>query len=230
MIFQKSHTVLFDLDGTIVRSRDGIVDSIHALLRDLGHEPDMSMDLTWVVGPPLEELIGHVLAHYGDDRVQEAMALYRKHYESEGMHKSPVFDHMRNVIETLSTEGVRLFIATSKPRHLARKILHLRNLVQYFDGLSGARADDSGAEKPELIASLLREHDVRREDALMIGDRRFDISGAHANHVRALGVLWGYGSREELTEAGADALVSQPSELLDAIRQQFAAAEAHPHR
>ncbi|MDT8871127.1 HAD hydrolase-like protein [Komagataeibacter rhaeticus] len=68
MHFNRSHTVLFDLDGTIVRSRDGIVDSIHAVLRDLGHEPDLSIDLTWVVGPPLEELIAHILAHYGDDR------------------------------------------------------------------------------------------------------------------------------------------------------------------
>ncbi|AQU88337.1 phosphoglycolate phosphatase [Komagataeibacter nataicola] len=229
MRLHQSHTVLFDLDGTIIRSRDGIVESIHAVLRDLGHEPDMSMDLTWVVGPPLEELIGHILAHYGDDRVHEAMALYRRHYESGGMHKSPVFEHMREVIETLSAEGVRLFVATSKPRYLARKILHMRGLVQYFDGLSGAREDESGAEKPELIAAVLREYAVNREDALMIGDRRFDISGAHANHVRALGVLWGYGTREELVQAGADALVSQPAELLAAIRQQFAAAEAHPH-
>ncbi|POF64061.1 phosphoglycolate phosphatase [Novacetimonas maltaceti] len=221
------NAVLFDLDGTIIRSHDGIIESIHAVLRDMGHEPDLSIDLTWVVGPPLRDLLAHILAHYGDDRVDEAMERYRRHYEGGGMRKSPLFDGMRHVIESLHATGTRLFVATSKPRYLARKILHLRDLSQYFDGLSGARADDSGAEKPELIAALLREHDVARNHALMIGDRRFDITGAHANHVRALGVLWGYGGRDELIAAGADALVSQPDELLEAIDTQFRLMAKH---
>jgi phosphoglycolate phosphatase len=220
--------VLLDLDGTIVDSRAGIIGSLHDSLRDLGHEPDPKEDLTWVVGPPLHDLVARVLSHYGDTRAEEAVRRYRYHYERHGMHRSAVFPGMEEVIETLAASGARLFLATSKPVHLARAILDLRGLTKYFTALHGARPDDSGAEKPELIGQLLHEHGVAAGRAVMVGDRRFDISGAHANHVRALGVLWGYGGEEELTEAGADALVPDPGELLGAIRHQMTAAHAHP--
>ncbi|ACI50006.1 Haloacid dehalogenase domain protein hydrolase [Gluconacetobacter diazotrophicus PA1 5] len=220
--------VLLDLDGTIVDSRAGIIGSLHDSLRDLGHEPDPEEDLTWVVGPPLHDLVARVLQHYGDDRAEEAVRLYRYHYERHGMHRSAVFAGMQDVIETVAASGARLFLATSKPVHLARAILDLRGLTKYFTALYGARPDDSGAEKPELIGQLLREHAIATGRAVMVGDRRYDISGAHANHVRALGALWGYGGEEELTEAGADALVADPGELLAAIRSQLAAAHLHP--
>ncbi|WP_323991138.1 HAD hydrolase-like protein [Nguyenibacter sp. L1] len=220
--------VLLDLDGTIVDSRAGIIGSLHDSLRDLGHEPDPQVDLTWVVGPPLHDLVARVLEHYGDDRAEEAVRLYRYHYERQGMHRSAVFAGMDTVIETVAQSGARLFLATSKPVHLARAILDLRGLTRYFTALYGAQPDDSGAEKPELIACLLHEQGVPAARAVMVGDRRFDISGAHANHVRALGALWGYGGEEELTEAGADALVNDPGELLGAIRTQLAAAHMHP--
>ncbi|GBQ91982.1 phosphoglycolate phosphatase [Gluconacetobacter johannae DSM 13595] len=219
--------VLLDLDGTIVDSRAGIIGSLHDSLRDLGHEPDPKEDLTWVVGPPLHDLVARVLEHYGDDRAEEAVKLYRYHYERHGMHRSPVFTGMQEVIESVVSSGARLFLATSKPVHLARAILDLRGLTKYFTALYGARPDDSGAEKPELIADLLREHAIPTNRAVMVGDRRFDISGAHANHIRALGVLWGYGGETELTEAGADGLVNDPGELLSAIREQLAAAHLH---
>jgi len=221
--------VLFDLDGTIVDSRNGIVSTIHTVLRALGHEPDLTQDLTWVVGPPLADLIGEILARYGDDRVDEAVALYRHHYNLGGMQQSPVFDGMRAVIEDLAASGVRLFLATSKPVHLARAILDMRNLAAPFEQLHGARPDDSGAEKPELIANLLREHGIAPDHAVMIGDRRFDISGAHANRLRAIGVLWGYGGMNELVEAGAEQIAESPSDLPGLIAAQLHAARLHTH-
>lgn len=220
--------ILLDLDGTIIDSRAGIISSLHDAIRDLGHEPDPAEDLTWVVGPPLHDLVARVLTHYGDDRAEEAVRRYRYHYERRGMHRSPVFPGMREVIEAVTASGARLFLATSKPVHLARAILELRELTPYFTALYGARPDDTGAEKPELIAQLLEEHQIAKNRAIMVGDRRFDISGAHANHIRGLGVLWGYGGEEELTEAGADALVTDPAELMAAIRGQLAAAHIHP--
>jgi phosphoglycolate phosphatase len=219
--------ILFDLDGTIIDSRHGIISTIHKVLRTLGHAPDLSHDLTWVVGPPLHDLIGEILERYGDHRTEHAVALYREFYRAEGMHHSPVFDGMRSVIEGFVATGARLYVATSKPRHLARDILDLRGLTHNFVEIHGARPDDSGAEKPELIAGLLAEHGISPAHAVMIGDRRFDISGAHANAVRAIGVLWGYGGREELTEAGADQIAGTPEDLPGIVRHHLMAARAH---
>ncbi|MDG6093957.1 HAD hydrolase-like protein [Acetobacter sp. AN02] len=220
--------VLFDLDGTIINSREGIIHSIHNVLRDMGHEPDLSMDLTWVVGPPLPALLREILHQYGDDRADLAVTLYRKHYEhGDGMKRTPVFEGMREAIAAIRHSGTRMFIATSKPVHLAKAILKQNGLLENFQDVYGARPDDSGAEKPELIASLMREQDVSADQAVMLGDRRFDISGAHANRMRAVGVLWGYGGLKELTEAGAEAIAGSPSDLPDMVRQQFAAAAVH---
>ncbi|GBQ68484.1 phosphoglycolate phosphatase [Ameyamaea chiangmaiensis NBRC 103196] len=221
--------ILLDLDGTIIDSRHGIISTIHDVLRDMGHEPDLSQDLTWVVGPPLHDLIGEILHRYGDDRVEDAVRRYRALYESRGMHHSPVYDGMRDVIAGFAASPARLFLATSKPVHLARAILGLRELDGYFTQLHGARPDDSGAEKPELIAELLRQHRIAPEHAVMVGDRRFDISGAHANRVRAIGVLWGYGGADELTEAGADQLAAAPADLPGLVAEQLAAARRHDH-
>ncbi|GBQ90137.1 phosphoglycolate phosphatase [Acetobacter nitrogenifigens DSM 23921 = NBRC 105050] len=221
--------VLFDLDGTIVDSRTGIIDSLHGTLRDLGHEPDPSHDLTWVVGPPLRDLIGEILNHYGDDRCDEAMAFYRARYEAEGMFRTPVFSGMREAIDVIGSHGRRLFIATSKPIHLARAILEQHGLLSRFEHVYGARPDDSGAEKPELIAAALHEQGLDKRRVVMIGDRRFDISGAHANGVRGLGVSWGYGGQTELEDAGAEGIVDHPDDLPAAVEQHLHAAGLHLH-
>lgn len=221
--------VLFDLDGTIIDSRVGIIDCLHRMLRELGHEPDSRHDLDWVVGPPLRDLIGEILRHYGDTRCDEAMALYRKHYEADGMKRTPVFTGMREVITSLAAAGARLFIATSKPSFLAQAILERNGLLSHFQQVYGARPDDSGAEKAELIASVLHDHAIEKHSALMIGDRRFDISGAHANGVRALGVAWGYGGPGELLDAGPEAIAAMPTELPDLAAEQIAAARLHVH-
>ncbi|GBR10896.1 HAD hydrolase-like protein [Acetobacter oeni] len=225
----RGSAVLFDLDGTIVDSRAGIIDSLHSTLRDLGHTPDPSHDLNWVVGPPLRDLIGEILLHYNDTRCDEAMEFYRRNYEKNGMKRTPVFAGMREVIRAAGDAGARLFIATSKPATLARAILKQNDLLSHFSEVYGARPDDSGAEKPELVGAVLRDHEIDSHRAVMIGDRRFDISGAHANNVRALGVRWGYSGAGELEEAGPEVIVAEPADLPALIAGQLAAAKRHIH-
>ncbi len=130
---------------------------------------------------------------------------------------------MAELLRDLARSPIRIFTATSKPAFLARQILTEHGLDTCFDAIHGASDNDSGGEKPEMIARIIAEEGLAPHRTLMIGDRRFDISGAHANKLRGLGVLWGYGGVEELTEAGADLLVETPDGLAAAIRGQFQA-------
>jgi len=225
--FDPHFAVLFDLDGTIIDSRQGIVGTLHHVIASFGHTPDLARDLTWVVGPPLNELMEEVLRPYGETRVEEAVARYRARYQTHGRHETPLFPHIAPLLRAIAASPVRLYTATSKPAFLARDILEAHGLAGCFDEICGANDDESGAEKPEMIAKILADHDIAPEKAVMIGDRRFDITGAHANHLRNIGVLWGYGDRAELTEAGADVLCRTPEELGEMIRTQLRAAASH---
>ncbi len=210
--------VLLDLDGTLIASYDGIVSGLQRGMADLGHTLPPDEKLDWVIGPPLHDSLLKLLRDRGDDRVDLAVERYRHHYEIGGaMFESPAFPGIETALEQLHGAGYRLILATSKPRHMALQILERKNFTRFFSAFYGANPDDSGAEKPELIARLIREQHVDPRHAVMVGDRRYDINGAHANGVRALGVLWGYGGRAELEQAGADALVERTDELVAAI-------------
>lgn len=217
-----AQAVLLDLDGTLIASRDGITKALRLAMADLGHVLDPSLSLDWVIGPPLHDSFEKMLGERGDDRVVFGVQRYRHHYEEGGMMlDSPAFDGIEAALETLAGSGLRLLLATSKPLHMATRILERRGLARFFAGLYGANADDSGAEKPELIARLIEAERVDPRRAVMVGDRRFDIAGAHANRMRALGVLWGYGGGTELEQAGADALVETPDRLAEAVQRML---------
>lgn len=223
--YTSDYSVLFDLDGTIVDSRSGIVSTLHRVLSDLGHSPDPKLDLAWVVGPPLTELIAQVLLQYHDFRIDEAIALYRHHYDLTGRFSAPVFPGMRALLCELAASEIRLFTATSKPAGLAKQILEMNGLDSCFEAICGAAEDDSGGEKPEMIKRIMKGYGLISQHTLMVGDRRFDISGAHANRIRGIGVLWGYGSEDELISAGADMLVETSEALHAGLHEQFHAAD-----
>ncbi len=205
--------ILLDLDGTLIDSKPGIVASFQTMLRSLGHEPDPSVDLSFVIGPPLDDVVGAVLAHYGDTRIAEGMAAYRQSYGETGMFDCTAYDGIPEMLERLASAGKRLYLATLKRSVFAEAILTRLDLAVHFRGIYGSEPDGSIDHKPELIAHILSRENIAPADAVMIGDRRFDIAGAQANQVPTIGVLWGYGSREELEQAGADRLVSSPAEL-----------------
>ena len=209
--------VLLDLDGTLIDSKPGIVASFAAALVELGHRPDPSFDLTFVIGPVLTDVMGEVLAHYGDARVDEAVAAYRRHYGEVGLFDVAPYDGIAALLASLKAAGLRLFLATSKRTAFAVRILDHLGMSDRFDGIYGSEPDGSRDGKPELIAAILRRETIRADEAIMVGDRRYDIAGAHANDLRAVGVLWGYGARQELEEAGADLLVAAPADLQAAL-------------
>ena len=206
-------TVLLDLDGTLIDSLPGILASCLAAMRALGHEPDESLDIRRTIGPPLEDLMQILLRPYGDDRVGEAAAAYRQHYGETGYLGSLPYPGIGKSLEEMKQAGLRIYLATSKREIFARRILDHLKLATYFDGIYGAVPGGALDHKPELLAHILSEHGLSPSRSLMVGDRRYDISGAHAVGMRGLGVLWGYGSPDELETAGADRLIGSPADL-----------------
>ena len=206
-------SVLLDLDGTLIDSRPGIVASHHAALRELGHAPDPGIDLTFVIGPVLADVIGLVLAPYGETRAAEAVAAYRRHYYATGILDVRLYDGVAELLPALKGAGLRVYLATAKRTAFAERILDHLDIARHFDGVYGSEPDGFRDHKPDLIADVLQRHAIAPDAAVMVGDRRHDIAGAHANGLRGVGVLWGYGTRAELEAAGADRLVATVAEL-----------------
>lgn len=215
--------VLFDLDGTLVDSRPGIAASCLAALRALGHQPDETLDVTRLIGPPLEDLMHVLLQSHGDDRVDEAVSAYRRHYGESGLFGSEPYPGIADALRGVRQVGMRMYVATSKREVFARRILQHLELAPYFDGIYGSVPDGTLDHKPELLTHILADQGMFGSRTLMVGDRRHDVAGAHAAGMRSLGVLWGYGSRDELETAGADRLVESTSDLLAAILSMTAA-------
>ena len=214
--------ILFDLDGTLVDSAPGIQASCGAALNALGHSSPAPPDLSGLIGPPLEDIMRTLLARYGDDRVVEGVAAYRADYGERGLFGSLLYPGIAGALADMRQSGARLFIATSKRRRFATRIMEHLDLTASFDAIYGS--EDGGAldHKPELISHVVARHRLEPEYCVMVGDRRHDIIGARANNIRSVGVLWGYGTRDELEDAGASALISRPGQL-----RASALAQAH---
>jgi phosphoglycolate phosphatase len=209
--------ILFDLDGTLTDPFPGITRSIQHALESLDHHPPLAEDLRWCIGPPLkasfETLLGPDRAHLAD----QALGKYRERFGTVGLFENAVYAGIGEVLQELKLRGHVIRLATSKPTVFASRIVEHFGLRKYFDSVDGSELDGTRTDKVELIAHILDREAIRPDDAVMIGDREFDMIGARHNGVRGLGVLWGYGSLEELTAAGAAACVAAPEELVGVI-------------
>jgi phosphoglycolate phosphatase len=214
-------SVLLDLDGTLIDSEPGIVASCVAALRALGHEPDEALDIRAAIGPPIEGLMRALLQRYGDNRIDEAIAAYRQHYGDSGYLGSEPYPEIGKSLEEMKRAGLEILLATSKRTTFARRILEHLEFAPYFDGIYGSVPDGTLDHKPELLAHIVSARNISPARSVMVGDRKYDISGAHAVGMRGLGVLWGFGTRDELQTAGADRLVETPADLARAVLSMF---------
>ncbi|MGE0221894.1 MAG: HAD hydrolase-like protein [Acetobacteraceae bacterium] len=205
-----SHAVLLDLDGTLSDSRPGIAASFRYTVARMGHDPDRAGDLTWAVGPPIGVSIRRLLAQYGDERVDEAIEIYRARYSAVGLYDCTVFPGVMDMLHALRAGGLALFIATSKRRDFAERVIDHLDLRPFVRVVYGALPGGGLDDKQDLLAHILREQALSSETTTMVGDRLHDIHAAKANGLRSIGVLWGYGGDAELTAAGADAIAATP--------------------
>lgn len=214
----KKELILFDLDGTLTDSGPGIMKAAQYALRAWGIEKPWQ-ELGFFVGPPLDETFARFVPQ---EDVQAAIAKFREYYNKDGWLDNAPYPGVRRMLEQLQAKGCRLFVATSKLDVMAERVLAHFDLAKYFEAVCGAPAGDREAgRKVNVIRAVLRKagcEDVSR--AVMIGDREHDIKGAHAAGLDAAGVLYGYGSREELQGAGAQAVFAAPQEIVDWIASE----------
>lgn len=206
--------LFFDLDGTLTDPKEGITRSVaYALDKVCGIHVDDLDTLTSYIGPPLVDAFmdHHHLDLPTAERCRDA---YRERFRTVGLFENRLFPEMPGLLSDLQSQGYILCTATSKPEEFAVRILDHFDLSRYFTVISGASMDGSISTKHEVIEHTLSRigHPDRRE-VLMIGDRKHDILGAHAAQIRAVGVLFGFGSQEELEQAGADAIAPSISDL-----------------
>lgn len=197
---KKYDIALFDLDGTLIRSERGVVGAVVYSLERLGIPYGDRDRLKVFIGPPLRQSYMSVFG-MTEEEAERAVAEYRVYYRAKGVFDNDAYDGISSVLERLKSEGYKLAVATSKPKTFAEKILGDLGLYGYFDAVAGAELDGAMSDKAELIRSATRA--LGGGSVVMIGDTRFDVNGAKEVGVDSVGVLYGYGTREELVSAGA---------------------------
>ncbi len=210
-------TVLFDLDGTLTDPGEGITNSVDFALSKYGIETKDKRELYKFIGPPLKDSF---MKYYGFDEVkaEEAIAFYREYFRDRGIFENRVYDDVEDMLTKLYADGKTIVLATSKPEEFALRILEHFGFRKYFTVVAGASMDSSRSKKGDVIAYALSMcENIDKNTAVMIGDREHDIIGAKENDLKSIGVLYGYGSEDELKNSGADYIAETPSDIIDLI-------------
>ena len=213
----KITTVLFDLDGTLTDSGPGIMNSVKYALEKAGEPVPKTDELRKFIGPPLK---GQFMEHCGisEERAAERVTLYREYFTVTGIFENSVYDGVEEMLKTLKEAGIKIAMATSKPEKFAKIIADHFGLAKYFDVIGGACMDETRTEKQDVIHYVLEQCEEKELDKIvMVGDRSYDILGGHAEGLKVIGVLYGYGDLKELSQAGADALATTPQEVVELV-------------
>lgn len=213
------HTILFDLDGTLTDPGLGITNSVMYALRRFGIDVPPREQLYSFIGPPLDESFMRYF-DMSQEQALEAIEVYREYFSTKGLLENKVYDGIAELLRFLKSEGKQLLVATSKPEVFSVRILEHFDLAKYFDVISGALLHPpKGYGKADVIRDALKRACVSDlNGVIMVGDRKHDIIGAHAAGIPAIGVLYGYGDREEHESCGADHIVKTVLELRELLR------------
>ena len=206
--------VLFDLDGTLTNPELGITNCVMYALDKFGIKVEDRKKLHLFIGPPLMYSFQNF---YGmsEENARQAVVYYRERFSVKGLYENEVYDGVVELLKTLKEQGKIIILATSKPEEYAIKILKHFGLYEYFDYVAGATMDGSRGEKADVIAyalGIINVEDISA--AIMIGDRNYDILGAKEHGLDSIGVLFGFGDREELTEAGATYIAEAVGDII----------------
>lgn len=210
-------TALFDLDGTLTDSAEGIINCARYTLEKMGRDDPGDEVLHKFLGPPLVKSF-HDWCGMSEQQAQEATRLFRVRYTDTGLFENRPYEGVRQMLERLKQNGVYLATATSKPEDYARRILDRFDLLRYFDFLGAATFDSSRHDKIQVLGYTLDKIGITdKEKVIMVGDRANDIDGAHHYGLKCIAVRYGYGDMEEFTAHGADMTADTPDDVADII-------------
>jgi phosphoglycolate phosphatase len=201
--------LIFDLDGTLTDSKPGILGCLKKVIDARGINTKGSLDR--FIGPPVEEWVIDLLPNGSKDQQFELAREYRACYDRHGWSDNSVFPGIREMLTGLRQQGFPLYVCTSKQQHFAVRILDVFELSPLCNTIYGDKSEYTSHSKVDLLANVLREQNIERDAALMVGDRSFDFDAAHANGVRCIAAGWGYGSPEECAQA--DAIAPTPDDV-----------------
>ena len=211
--------VIFDFDGTVADTGEGILKSLQYSFTAMGDpEPDLR-DLTKFIGPPVYY---SYTTFYGisEDKVDLYVKKYRERYSEKGIYESKVYDGMLELINALKENNIKVGIASSKPERLIYAVADYLQITDMFDAIVGVKSDNSKhSSKAGLITQAIEDMGASDKDkVLMVGDRMFDIDGAHEAGIKCCGALWGFGNEEEFREHNAEFIVSTPTEIIKLVK------------
>lgn len=205
--------ILFDLDGTLTDPEEGITKSLQYALMHMGVQVEDLTTLRRHIGPPLKEGLMEFW-RFDEEKTEEAIIWYREYFAEKGMYQNNVYSGVKALLETLVAHNKMLILATSKAEKYAKLIMEHFGLDQYFVDICGASMDGSRGKKGDVIRYALDKNNISNQDeVIMVGDRLHDILGAKENEIKSIGVLYGFGSKEELKSAGADKIAVDLEEL-----------------
>lgn len=211
--------ILIDLDGTLTDPQEGILACIGYALAKLGLTVPDSAVLKSFIGPPLQQTFLEICGE--EALAAEGVALYRERFSVKGLYENSVYEGIPECLAQLKASGSTLYVATSKPTVYSQRIIEHFGLAAYFAQVYGSELDGTRTDKTDLLAHILACEGIAAREAVMIGDRRYDIVGAKNHGLASVGVLWGYGSETELSSAGASTLCASPGALFATIAGLF---------
>lgn len=203
---------LLDFDGTVANTGIGITKGVAYALKCYGITVTDLSTLNTFIGPPLSESFQTYFG-FSKEQAEEAVVKYREYYTPHGLYESELYEGILDLLAAVTKAGGKVVLATSKPESMARKLLSYFEADSYFTYIAGASEDLSLHKKADVIAYAMKHCNIAKEQAIMIGDREHDIFGAKENGLPSIGVLYGFGNREEFNQAGADCIVEDVEEL-----------------
>ncbi|MGE6399969.1 MULTISPECIES: HAD family hydrolase [Bacillus cereus group] len=206
-------TFLFDLDGTLTDPKEGIINSVLYALEKIGIEEVNISELDSFIGPPIQQSFVDRY-NMNEIEVERAVFYFREYLKQSGLLENKVYDGIGALLQELKDDGNRLFVATSKPTVFAEQVIEHFQLTSFFEEIVGSNLDGTRIKKEEIIAHILQTNEeLQKEEMVMIGDRKHDVIGANSNGIASIGVLYGYGNENELSDAGAIHIVKDVEEL-----------------
>lgn len=217
MLIIDKKNILFDLDGTLIDSKEGVTNSLKYAFDSLGITDIDYSDIHFMIGPPLYESFETILGSARKHLIIDAIKAFQNHYGAVGLFQNELYDGVKQLLKKLKEAGKNIYLVTAKPTVYAKIILEHRKIIGYFDGIIGNLLKGEREDKDFLISLAISRHMLNKAETIMVGDRKNDIIGARINDIDSIGVLYGYGSYDELIFAHAHNICIDIDNLSDML-------------